>query len=88
MFEFLQLLKKPTNAPIKDFNPMGIEYWICVVRKSKKGAHLNFSNRNYAMHEVAFSNEKITNLLVAHCNTIITVQFFPERWLKILVVII
>ena len=47
MFEFLQLLKRPTNSTANEFNPMDKEDWSEVVKKSKKrSASSFFSRRN------------------------------------------
>ena len=47
-----------------------------------------FSKRNYAICKIGLSHETMINLLVKYYSIIITVQFFPERWLTTLVVMI
>ena len=40
------------------------------------------------MYKMTLTNERMTNLLIKFYNMIIAVQFFPNRWLKTLVVMI
>jgi len=88
-FEFLPLLKRPEKAGGIEFRPMEKDDWTKVVKKaSKRSASSFFSKRNYAMYKMTLTNERMTNLLIKFYNMIIAVQFFPNRWLKTLVVMI
>ena len=42
-----------------------------------------FYHRNYAIHKIALGSERITKTLVAYYYLIILNTHYPERWLKI-----
>ena len=74
VFEFLKLIKRKKDTTTQDFTSLNKENWSKVVNKSMKNS--------------ASSNKRITNVIVQFYNTIIVVQFFLERFLKTLAVII
>ena len=85
----MQLLKRPENAGGKEFRPIEKEEWTKVAEKARKrSASSFFSKRNYAMCKITLTNERMTNLLIKCYNMMMSVQFFLDRWLNTLVVMI
>ena len=82
---FLNLLQdKGTNRRTKH-NPLTEGEWVNAVMKSNKSSTSSaFSDHNYAVCKCALGSERLTKVLVAYCNLLISNQCYPIRWIKAL----
>ena len=81
MCRFLKLLKQPEGRSRKQTRGnMTREKWRKVAKQSKRrSASSAFSKRTHAAHECALESERMTNVLMLFCNTILKNRHYPKR---------
>ena len=66
-----------------------IEEWQQAVKRAKKrSASSIYSKRSHAIYKCALNSLRLTLVLIRYLNIIIKNQYYPERWMKTLDVII
>jgi len=86
IYEFLKLLKQPPRIRRNRSNEeISEEQWKKVVKQSKRrSASSIFSRRNYAVYKCALTSDRMTRVLVTYYNIILRNRYYPQRWEKIL----
>jgi len=82
-------LLQTSNYNQKYYQPITREEWAIVVKRSKRmSTSLIFSKINYSIYKCTLLSNQITDILVEYYNIIIQSRFIPNRWLKVLDIIL
>ena len=80
VFEFLQLLKNPSQCSKPAFQPITEDDWIREVKKSKKRSSSSiFSKRTYSVYKCALLCKRMTAILVCFYNMLLAKNYYPKR---------
>jgi len=83
VFEFLKLLKNPTQCNQPSFKPITEEEWIREVKRSKKRSSSSiFSKRTYSVYKCAILSARMTSILVWFYNILLAKNYYPKRWMN------
>jgi len=90
VYAFLELLKRGSSSAIRiNTEEISEVEWKKVVTKAKrKSASSIFSQRTYSIYKCALDCDEMTRILLKFYNTIIKHRIYPNRWLKVLDIIL
>ena len=81
VFEFLSLLKNPSQCSKPSFQPITADDWEREVRRSKKQSVSSvFSRRTCSVYKCALQCVRMTAIFVCFYNALLKQCYYPKRW--------
>lgn len=89
LYKFLSMLKTEGGSQKPHYTDLTMLEWNSVVKQSNaKSTSLIFSKQTYGVYKMTLSSDKVTNLLIRYYNCIMKAGYYPDRWRRILDVIV